>query len=183
MNEIKITTELCPEDRARLDRLAAALEALAKLNTADQPKLIIPVLHEGDPGYTPHGITPKTEPDDIQQKLAEQVAKSAKSANSAKPTEAPAETPQEAVGGAEAVTPATPQPEPETPATANPAPQEAPAEPTATRADVQQAVIAKVRAGLKPQVEAIVKEYAERVSGIPEDKLAECLKRLNALGV
>lgn len=154
MNEIKITTELCPEDRARLDRLAAALEQVAA-----------------------QGLTPKTEPDDIQRALAEQVAKSAK------PTEAPAETPQEAVGGAEAATPATPQPEPETPATANPAPQEAPAEPTATRADVQQAVIAKVRAGLKPQVEAIVKEYAERVSGIPEDKLAECLERLNALGV
>lgn len=177
MNEIKITTELCPEDRARLDRLAAALEQVAKLNTAGQPRLIIPVLHEGDPGYTPHGLTPETEPDDIQRALAEQVAKSAK------PTEAPAETPQEAVGGAEAATPATPQPEAETPATADPAPEEAPAEPTATRADVQQAVITKVRAGLKPQVEAIVKEYAERVSGIPEDKLAECYKRLNALGV
>ena len=43
MNEIKIITELCAEDRARLDRLAAALEKLQPLepvNTNIDPELI-----------------------------------------------------------------------------------------------------------------------------------------------
>jgi hypothetical protein len=152
MNEIKIITELCPEDRDRIDRLTGVMEALVRLNTATAK---IP------------------EPDDIQKALAEQVAKSQK---------APTEAPTEATGAAKAGTPATDHPAEESLPWGDPAPVEEP-KPVVTMADVQQAVILKVRAGKKPEVEAIVKSYAERVSGIPEDKLAECLERLNALEV
>ncbi len=149
MNEIKIITELCPEDRARLDRVAVALEALVRLNTA----------------------TVKTsEPDDIQKALAEQVAKSQKAL-----AEAPA-------GATKAETPATVHPSEESLPWGDPAPVEK-AKPVVTTADVQQKVIKLVNAGKKPEVLAIVKSYAANVSSIPEDKLAECLERLNALEV
>ena len=152
MNEIKIITELCPEDRARLDRVAVALEALVKLNTATAK---IP------------------ETDDIQRALAEQVAKSQK---------APAEAPTEAAGAAKAETPATDHPTEESLPWGDPAPVEEP-KPVVTTADVQQKVIKLVNSGKKPEVLTIVKSYAANVSSIPEDKLAECLKRLNALEV
>lgn len=64
MNEIKIIHELCAEDRARIDRLTLALEnnvhdcercaQTAIKMVQETPKLIIPKLEEGDPGYTPH---------------------------------------------------------------------------------------------------------------------------------
>lgn len=152
MNEIKIITELCPEDRARIDRVAVALEALVKLNTATAK---IP------------------EADDIQKALAEQVAKSQK---------APAEAPTEAAGAKKAETPATDHPAEESLPWGDPAPAEEP-KPVVTTADVQQKVIKLVNAGKKPEVLTIVKSYAANVSSIPEDKLAECLERLNALEV
>ncbi len=148
MNEIKIITELCPEDRDRIDRLTGVMEALVRLNTA----------------------TVKTsEPDDIQRKLAEQVAKSKKA-------------PTEPAGAAEAETPATDHPAEVSLPWGDPAPVEEP-KPVVTTADVQQKVIKLVNSGKKPEVLAIVKSYAANVSSIPEDKLAECLERLNALEV
>lgn len=152
MNEIKIITELCPEDRDRIDRLTGVMEALVRLNTATAK---IP------------------EADDLQQKLAEQVAKSQK---------APAEAPTEPAGAAEAETPATDHPAEESLPWGDPAPAEEP-KPVVTTADVQQKVIKLVNAGKKPEVRTIVKSYAANVSSIPEDKLAECLQRLNALEV
>ena len=53
--------------------------------------------------------------------------------------------------------------------------------PAATRADVQQKVVALSAAGKKEKVRAVVNAYAAKVSGIPEDKLAEVLEKLNAL--
>lgn len=47
--------------------------------------------------------------------------------------------------------------------------------------DVQQKVVALSAAGKKAEVRAIVTAYAERVSAVPEDKLAEVLEKLNAL--
>lgn len=140
-----ITIELCAEDRARIDRLATALEAL-------QP----PTIRVDDP---------------IQKALAEQVAKSEK---------APAQSPVEPAGEAKAETPATPQPEPEAVAPAEPAPV-AEAKPVPTTAELQQKVIALVNKGKKADVAAIIKSYAATVSGIPEDKRAEVLDKLNAL--
>lgn len=140
-----ITIELCAEDRARLDRVAAALEAL-------QPQTI----HVDDP---------------IQKALAEQVAKSEKT---------PTQSPVDSAGEAKTETPATPQPEAETTATEDPAPV-AEEKPAPTTAELQQKVIALVNKGKKAEVAAIVKSYAATVSGIPEDKRAECMDKLNAL--
>ena len=53
--------------------------------------------------------------------------------------------------------------------------------PAVTRADVQQKVVALSAAGKKEKVRAVVNAYAAKVSGIPEDKLAEVLEKLNAL--
>lgn len=144
-NAITITNEFCAEDRARIDRLIAALEAL-------QPQTI----HVDDP---------------IQKALAEQVAKSEKN---------PAQSPAEPAGAAEAETPATPQPEPEAATVAKPDPVAA-AKPAPTVAELQQKVIALVNKGKKAEVAAIVKSYASTVSGIPEEKRAEVMDKLNAL--
>lgn len=53
--------------------------------------------------------------------------------------------------------------------------------PTVTRADVQQKVVALSAAGKKEKVRSVVNAYAAKVSGIPEEKLAEVLEKLNAL--
>ena len=53
--------------------------------------------------------------------------------------------------------------------------------PAVTRSDVQQKVVALSAAGKKEKVRAVVNAYAPKVSGIPEDKLAEVLEKLNAL--
>lgn len=150
-NTITVITELCAEDRARIDRLTAALEAL-------QP----PTIHVDDP---------------LQKALAEQVAKSEKGAKSEK---APAESTTEPAGAAGAETPATPQPEAEAATAAEPDPV-AEAKPAPTTAELQQKVIALVNKGKKADVSAIVKSYAATVSGIPGDKRAECMERLIAL--
>lgn len=49
MNEIKITTELCAEDRARIDRLTTAMEQLAPptLQVADMPLDIMAAIDKG----------------------------------------------------------------------------------------------------------------------------------------
>lgn len=47
--------------------------------------------------------------------------------------------------------------------------------------DVQQKVVALSAAGKKDAVRDIIKAYADRVSAIPEDKLAEVLDKLNGL--
>lgn len=161
MNEIKIITELCPEDRARLDHVADAMERLADLMARRVVQESVASTMSGQ------------QPDDIQQKLAEQVAKSQK---------APAEAPTEPAGATKAETPATDHPAEESLPWGDPAPVEEP-KPVVTTADVQQKVIKLVNAGKKPEVLTIVKSYAANVSSIPEDKLAECLERLNALEV
>lgn len=69
---------------------------------------------------------------------------------------------------------AEPEPEPEP----EPVKDEAP---TVTTSDIQQKVVALSAAGKKNEVRAIVKTYADRVSGIPEDKLAEVWAKLTAL--
>ena len=56
-----------------------------------------------------------------------------------------------------------------------------PKAPAVKRADVQQKVIALVNTGKKAEAREIVKGYANSVTDIPEDKLAEVLEKLNAL--
>lgn len=74
--------------------------------------------------------------------------------------------------------------EPVTPAEETPAqPVEEPAAPAVKLTDVQQKVVALSAAGKKDAVRDIIKAYADRVSAIPEDKLAEVLDKLKALEV
>lgn len=138
----RITIELCAEDRARIDRLTAALEA-----RVTQVEKIMADMDEDPKPVIIMGAQ---------------------------------EAPTEAAGAAEAETPATPQPEAEPAATAEPDPV-AEAKPAPTTQELQQMVIALVNKGKKADVSAIVKSYAATVSGIPEDKRAECMERLNAL--
>lgn len=49
------------------------------------------------------------------------------------------------------------------------------------KAEVQKKVVELSAAGKKAEVRDIVKSYAERVSAIPEDKLAEVMAKLEAL--
>lgn len=53
--------------------------------------------------------------------------------------------------------------------------------PQVTKADIQQKVIQLSAAGKKAQVREIVTAVANKVSDIPEDKLAEVWAKLNAL--
>lgn len=53
--------------------------------------------------------------------------------------------------------------------------------PKVDRADVQRMVVELSAAGKKSEVKEIVMAYAERVSAIPEDKLAEVFAKLNTL--
>lgn len=50
--------------------------------------------------------------------------------------------------------------------------------PTVTAADVQSLVVELVASGKKVETRAIIKEYADGVSLIPEDKLPEVLAKL-----
>lgn len=172
----KITIELCAEDRARLDRLAAAIERAAN-NSA-------PVFLGVD--LAKQANTEQAPVDEVQQKLADTLAKA----------EAPAEAPKNATG--EAKTPAPPvTPAKEETPTANedvapwetvaaPTKQPEPekAKPTVTLEQIQQKVVqlASENGGAKKkQVAQIVKFYAPKVSDIPEDKRAEVWDKLTAL--
>lgn len=64
--------------------------------------------------------------------------------------------------------------------TSNPFPEKQ-LEPAVTVADVQKKVIALAAAGKKAEMTKVVKAYADRVSLIPEDKLAEVFAKLTAL--
>ena len=154
-----ITIELCAEDRARLDAILKAL------------------VHQ-------HDCNSRT------QMLLDHIKKIETATNTA--TE-DAEQPQEpAKAPSQPVTP----PEEEKPAEAAPAEfpigetpfdEPEPSEPEqeaakVDRADVQRLVVDLSAAGKKTEVKEIVMAYADRVSAIPEDKLAEVFEKLNKLG-
>lgn len=127
-----ITIEFSTEDRARLDRIAAALE----------------------------GAKPKC---DSCVSTALDAMKAAQTA--------PMEFTKE-----------EPQPEASKPTEAQEPPRTAIEDkPAVSVADIQRKVVALSGAGKKAEVREIVKEYADKVSGIPEDKLGEVWTRLTAL--
>lgn len=151
-----ITIELCAEDRARLDRLADALERKAcdkcvatamEFMKAAQPNI------ESDP-------------------IAELARKALGQAGT---QESPVE-PQE---GAEAPTLTTTPREEEKPTAEAPAAE--PTAPTVDRADLRAKVIELSAKGLKEQVRDIVRAYAQTVTEVPEDKVTECYMKLAAL--
>lgn len=149
-----ITIELCAEDRARIDRLIAAVEKrTVQVESALEQKYNI-----------------KTEPteDPVTKALADTLSRAQESQNKAtgeQETPAPTTTPQtEETPTVEAVEP----------------------QPTARkvdRAELRAKVVELSAKGLKEQVKAVVREYGQTVPTIPEDKIAECYEKLEALEV
>lgn len=155
-----ITIELCAEDRARLDRLAEALERKAC------EKCVSAALEAC-------GQKQPTEPDPIQQKLAETLARAS----------APTEKPTEAAGEAKATPAPIDHPADETLPWEEIAPA-AEAKPTITQEQLQQKVTQLAAANngaLKAKVRETVQAYAKKVSDVPEDKRAEVWDKLTAL--
>lgn len=139
-----IIFELCPEDRARLDKIIEALEK-----------------HPNCEGCVSSAIKAYDAVKEEAQTSATTAQEPAEATESESRPEAPAteETP----------TAATEQ------ATAEPV--------TVSLTDLQNLVVALARKGLKDKVREVVNEYGvERVSQIPEDKRAEAVEKLNALG-
>lgn len=159
-----ITIELCAEDRARLDRLAEALERKAcdacVRSIADSLKDLMP--KQADAEHKP-------ESDPVQKALAETLAKATD----------PVEAPKNAVEEAETSTQTTTPPEEEKPTDEEPA--TAPSVPTVDRAELKAKVIQLCAKGLKEQTRDIVRAYAQTVTDVPEDKMAECYAKLVAL--
>ena len=155
-----ITIELCAEDRARLDRLAEALER----KTCDKcVSSALEVL----------GQRPAAETDPIQQKLADTLAKA----------ETPTEAPKNAAGEVKAETAPTDHPvDEELPWKEDTQPEGV--KPTVTLEQIQRKVtlLAAADAGKKKaRVREIVNAYAKKVSLLPEDKWTEVWDKLTAL--
>lgn len=155
-----ITIELCSEDRARLDRLAEALERKAcdkcVANVTEYLKAAAPT-------------EPKPETDPIQKALAETLAKA----------EGTVEAPKNAPEEAETSTPTTTPPEEEKPTDEEPT--TPPTTKTVDRTELRAKVIELSAKGLKEQTKDIVRAYAQTVTAVPEDKIAECYAKLEAL--
>lgn len=162
-----ITLELCAEDRARLDRLTAALErracdkcaatAMAAMNAPQQP----------------------TEPDPIREALIKALKEDAEQLATDPELLKPAEASQEPAGVTEAETPATTQTPEEQPAAAADAGEAAPA---ATVDDIRARYVALVASGKKDAARDLIKSYdVAKISDIPADKCAEVMAKLNAL--
>ena len=151
-----IVIELCAEDRARLDKLQTTLDALAKGNytiVTDNIRNVDEALLRGSIGNAGH-------PGDMGPVGVAGAA-------------APAESDPEQMSIPEVI-------EPETPPASEAAPE--PEEVKVSVVDVQRLVVSLSQAGKKTEVRDIVKAYADKVSTIPEDKLAEVWKKLSALG-
>ena len=155
-----IVIELCAEDRARLDRLAEALER----KTCD--KCVATAME-----FAKLRIEPNPESDPVQKALAETLAKA----------EEAVEAPKNATEEAEVSTPTTTPLEEETDTQEEPAQ----AEPTktVTHAELMAKVIELSAKDLKLKAQAreIVLAYAPRVKAVPEDKLNECYEKIVAL--
>lgn len=156
MNNITITHELCAEDRARLDRLAEALDRRSCDQCMDST--LKAVREIADP---------------VQQQLAETLAKASD----------PVEPPKNATEEAKADTAPIDHPaEEETPWPEETAGE--PAEPPVTLEQIQQKVV-QLAAGnngaKKAKVREIINVHAKKVSDLPADKWAEVWKQLTAL--
>lgn len=151
-----IVIELCAEDRARLDRLAEALERKAC------DKCVATAME------FMKAAQPNIEPDPIAEAAR-------KALGLAGTQESPVEPQEEA----EAPTLTTTPPEEEKPTDEEPAAE--PTAPTVDRADLRAKVIELSAKGLKEQVRDIVRAYAQTVTEVPEDKVTECYNKLAAL--
>jgi hypothetical protein len=151
----QITIELCAEDRARLDRQAAALEYNSRLLEA----LLLRLTDEGaKPGPAPVQVEPPaTSPDNATETAEAVTPPVAHPADDVAPWEAPEPTP---------------------------APSPAPApKAEVSLAEFQKALSLRCAESdtTKAKVRALLQEYAEAASKVPPEKRAEVLERLAAL--
>lgn len=155
-----ITLELCAEDRARLDRLAAALERKACDKCVEQALAAMAASKQAP------------EPDPVTQQLADTLARA---------TEA-AQPVQDAAGAAEDEALTTTPQEEETPAAEAQPSEAAPDVPPVKLEDIRKRVIALAASGNTPKVRTVMQGYGvTKVSDLPADKYAEVLDKLNAL--
>lgn len=154
-----ITIELCAEDRARLDRLAVALEAMQSWNNRNCQACVEKVIEVAKTGLKP--AAPEEPKDELQERLASTIQEAAefvgtdRTAISAETQESPAPT----------ITPTT----------------EDYAAPNVDHAELRAKVIELSAKGLKEQTRDIIRSYAATVKDVPEDKLSECYEKLVAL--
>lgn len=159
-----ITIELCAEDRARIDRLTAAMERRAC------DKCVATAIEAMNANHAVNTET-KAEPDPVQAALAETLSKVSDPVEPTKNTTEAIETPTQATAPQEEEKPTEEEP--------------AQAEPTrtVTHAELKAKVIqlcAKSQA-VKEQTRDIVRTYAQTVTEVPEDKVTECYEKLEAL--
>lgn len=151
-----ITIELCQEDRARLDRLAEALERKScdkcTLAAMQYMQTVLSLAKE--------------KPDLVSQNLAESISKAQEYAKNAPEA-------------AEAPAPTTAPPKEEKPTAGESA--EPTAEKTVGRADLRNMAIKLSASDKKERMKEIIRQYATKVSDVPEDKIAECYDKLVAL--
>jgi hypothetical protein len=166
MNEIKMTVELCPEDRARLDTIIEKLAAIGQSH--DCAKCVEGVAAYMDKAADALG-KPK-EPDELEQKLDEVLER----INKEKAQEA-AENAQDAPKVLEHP---TLEPFPETPTTKE---EPSEAKPAVTMDMLRNKAITLAAAGKKDQVRAVVHPYAAKVTDLPENVWAEVYEKLCAL--
>lgn len=151
MNEVKIITELCAEDRARIDKHTAALEALtAALGNVGTP-------FQTEPKKSTHiTIIPNERGMSLVGKvLDEPLYEEGTGVNDL--GFIPIETDEDD--------------EPEAPQCVY----------SHTKEELQQKVVGLVSKGKKEEVKDIIKGYAAKVSEIPEDKVDEVWAKLDAL--
>ena len=165
-----ITIEFCAEDRARLDRLAVALEAMQSWNNRNCQACVEKVIEVAKTGLKTEA--PEEPKDELQERLASTIKEAAefvgadRTTTSAEPQESPAPTDN------------TPKAE------EKPTDEEKTDTSTAKKVDhaeLRAKVIELSAKGLKDQTRDIVKAYAATVKDVPEDKLNECYEKLIAL--
>lgn len=139
-----ITIELCAEDRARLDRLAEAMERRACDNCVANALDYLKKLTETE---SPAAKT-------VIDKDASKNAPAAIEESTLATTPSKEENPTEAL------------------------PDAAPPMPTVDRAELRAKVIELSARGLKEQTRDIVRYYAQTVTAVPDDKVAECYAKL-----
>lgn len=153
----KITIELCEEDRARIDRLIAAVE-----KQTVQVESALKQRYDID--------TEKVKDDPVQKALAEVVARASNATENHEETtetQTPTTTTQaEEKPTGEENEPTGEENEPTVPVK------------TVTRAELGAKVREMMTKGFKEQTKEIVKSYAPTVPEVPEDKVAECYAKL-----
>lgn len=151
MNTINLTTELCAEDRARIDKLTATLEKVAAGLSSVGTPYAIGVDLANEPSYTNNRVP---SPEKNERKPLDEAPVDPDSCNV---------TLEEHEDFVEVVVP------------------DEPAAPQHTKAELQQKVVSLVSAGKKEEVKEIIKQYAAKVSEVPAEKVDEVWDKLEQL--